>query len=43
LATTPAVAIGQRALIVQTPAGNVMWDCITSSTTNRCGVQAIGA
>jgi hypothetical protein len=29
LATTPAIAIGQRALIVQTPAGNVMWDCIT--------------
>lgn len=28
-ATAPPVAIGQRALIVQTPDGNVMWDCIT--------------
>jgi glyoxylase-like metal-dependent hydrolase (beta-lactamase superfamily II) len=27
--TRPAVAIGQRALLVQTPNGNVMWDCIT--------------
>ena len=27
--TRPAVAIGQRALLVRTPAGNVMWDCIT--------------
>ena len=27
--TRPAVAIGQRALLVQTPHGNVMWDCIT--------------
>jgi hypothetical protein len=24
----PAFAIGQRALLVQTPAGNVLWDCI---------------
>src|SRR5215207_9879980 len=27
--TRPAIAIGQRALLVQTPNGNVMWDCIT--------------
>src|ERR671912_717141 len=27
--TRPAVAIGQRALLVQTPHGNVMWDCVT--------------
>jgi glyoxylase-like metal-dependent hydrolase (beta-lactamase superfamily II) len=27
--TRPSIAIGQRALLVQTPAGNVMWDCIT--------------
>ena len=27
--TRPPVAIGQRALLVQTPHGNVMWDCIT--------------
>jgi hypothetical protein len=30
LATTPQVAIGQRALIVRTPAGAVMWDCVTA-------------
>jgi glyoxylase-like metal-dependent hydrolase (beta-lactamase superfamily II) len=29
IATRPQVAIGQRALIVQTAAGNVMWDCIS--------------
>ena len=28
LGTQPKIAIGQRALIVQTPAGNVMWDCM---------------
>jgi glyoxylase-like metal-dependent hydrolase (beta-lactamase superfamily II) len=27
--TQPSVAIGQRALVVQMPHGNVMWDCIT--------------
>ena len=27
--TTPSFAIGQRALLVQTPSGNVLWDCIT--------------
>ena len=26
--TTPAFAIAQRAILVQTPAGNVLWDCI---------------
>ena len=25
----PAVAIGQRALLVQTPHGNVLWDCVS--------------
>ena len=29
IGTTPAFAIGQRALLVRTPAGNVLWDCIT--------------
>lgn len=28
IATTPEFAIGQRALLVRTPAGNVLWDCI---------------
>ncbi|MDQ2784154.1 MAG: MBL fold metallo-hydrolase [Chloroflexota bacterium] len=27
--TYPSFAIGQRALLVQTPAGNVLWDCIS--------------
>jgi hypothetical protein len=26
--TTPAFGIGQRAMLAQTPAGNVLWDCI---------------
>jgi hypothetical protein len=26
--TTPAFGIGQRAILAQTPAGNVLWDCI---------------
>lgn len=29
IATTPDFAIGQRALLVRTPAGNVLWDCIS--------------
>ena len=29
IGTQPSFAIGQRALIVQTPSGNVMWDCIS--------------
>ena len=29
ISTTPEFAIGQRALLVRTPAGNVLWDCIS--------------
>lgn len=29
IGTLPAFAIGQRALLVRTPQGNVLWDCIT--------------
>ena len=29
IGTLPGFAIGQRALLVQTPQGNVLWDCIT--------------
>jgi hypothetical protein len=29
IGTKPSFAIGQRALLVQTPAGNVLWDCIS--------------
>lgn len=28
IATEPSFAVGQRALLVETPAGNVLWDCI---------------
>jgi hypothetical protein len=28
IGTTPSFSIGQRALLVQTPQGNVLWDCI---------------
>lgn len=27
--TTPEFAIGQRALLVRTPDGNILWDCVT--------------
>ena len=29
IGTSPNFAIGQRALLVQTPEGNLLWDCIT--------------
>ncbi|MBK8900031.1 MAG: MBL fold metallo-hydrolase [Anaerolineaceae bacterium] len=29
IGTTPGFAIAQRALLVQTPQGNLLWDCIT--------------
>jgi glyoxylase-like metal-dependent hydrolase (beta-lactamase superfamily II) len=29
VASAPAFAIGQRALLIQTPHGNVLWDCIS--------------
>lgn len=29
ISTQPRVAIGQRALLVQTPSGNLLWDCIS--------------
>ena len=29
LGTVPHFAIGQRALLIRTPAGNVLWDCVT--------------
>jgi glyoxylase-like metal-dependent hydrolase (beta-lactamase superfamily II) len=29
IGTNPSFAIGQRALLVQSPAGNVLWDCIS--------------
>lgn len=48
IGTKPSFAIGQRALLVRTPAGNVLWDCISylDDETVRAllalgGVQAI--
>jgi glyoxylase-like metal-dependent hydrolase (beta-lactamase superfamily II) len=29
IGTEPKIAIGQRALLIQTPQGNILWDCIT--------------
>lgn len=29
IGTTPNIGIGQRALLVQTPQGNILWDCIS--------------
>jgi hypothetical protein len=29
IGTTPSFAIGQRALLVQAPGGNILWDCIS--------------
>lgn len=49
IGTTPRLAIGQRALLVRTEAGNVLWDCqsfIDDETIDAVralgGVQAIG-
>jgi len=43
IATQPKVAIGQRALLVQTQAGNVLWDCtpLLDETTITM-IQALG-
>src|SRR3989441_6621676 len=36
----PPIGIGQRALLVQTPAGNVLWDCL--GFIDETGVTAVG-
>lgn len=48
LSITPRFAIGQRAFFIQTPAGNVLWDCLPLLTEpvvdfirQRGGLQAI--
>ncbi|MGI8689619.1 MAG: MBL fold metallo-hydrolase [Thermomicrobiales bacterium] len=39
----PGFAIGQRALLVQTPAGNVLWDCISLlDAPTIAAVRALG-
>jgi glyoxylase-like metal-dependent hydrolase (beta-lactamase superfamily II) len=39
IGTTPAFAIGQRALLVRTPKGNVLWDC--PSLLDEATVEAV--
>jgi hypothetical protein len=48
IGTVPAFGIGQRALLVQTPNGNVLWDCISllddatlEAVRARGGISAI--
>src|SRR5690349_18457962 len=43
IGTEPGFAIGQRALLVQTPEGNLLWDCITLlDPATVAAVQALG-
>ncbi len=43
IATEPRFAIGQRALLVQAPGGNVLWDCIALlDDATRARVRALG-
>lgn len=39
--TEPKFAIGQRGLLVQTPSGNVLWDCV--SLIDGATIEAVGA
>lgn len=48
ISTVPRFAIGQRAFLIETPAGNVLWDCIAlldaateAMIRERGGLQAI--
>ncbi len=43
IGTEPKFAIGQRGLLIQNPAGNILWDCVSlidSNTVDR--IQALG-
>lgn len=43
IGTTPGFAIGQRALLVQTPQGNLLWDCISLlDEATRTAVNQLG-
>ncbi len=43
IGTEPSFAIGQRALLVQSPGGNVLWDCVTLlDEETRRWVEALG-
>ncbi len=48
IGTVPEFAIGQRALLLQSPGGNLLWDCITllddhtiAEVNSRGGIRAI--
>jgi glyoxylase-like metal-dependent hydrolase (beta-lactamase superfamily II) len=48
ISTEPVFAIGQRAMLIETPAGNILWDCITfiddetvKAVKSRGGLAAI--
>jgi len=41
LGTTPKFGIGQRALLLRTPSGNLLWDCI--ALLDNATVQAVAA
>ena len=48
IGTEPEFAIGQRALLLQSPGGNLLWDCITllndetiAEVNTRGGIRAI--
>lgn len=43
IGTEPRFAIGQRALLVQTPKGNVLWDCLSLiDAATRKAVEGLG-
>jgi glyoxylase-like metal-dependent hydrolase (beta-lactamase superfamily II) len=43
IGTEPSFAIGQRALLVRSPAGNILWDCITLvDEVTAAAVEALG-
>jgi glyoxylase-like metal-dependent hydrolase (beta-lactamase superfamily II) len=43
IGTAPSFAIGQRALLLQTPEGNLLWDCITLlDDATEAAVRALG-
>jgi hypothetical protein len=43
ITTAPSFAIGQRAFLIRTPAGNLLWDCITLlDDATRTLIEALG-
>lgn len=43
ISSTPKLAIGQRAILIQTPEGNILWDCISLLDEETIAkIQALG-